>query len=87
LSGCDFLSGPFVLNAGGSKAAFLIFPQQHFLVLLSTLRIHFFYSALYFRSLVECEASEGAQIGGDIVHCAYIDRQKLSQPERAHFLI
>jgi len=65
----------------------LIFPQQHFLVLLSTFRIHFFYSALYFRSLVECKASKDNQIGGDIIYCAYIDRQKLSQPERAHFLI
>jgi hypothetical protein len=75
------------LNAGGLKAAFLIVPQRHSLVLLSTLQIHFFHSVLYFRSLVECEASEFAQIRGDIVHCAYIDRQKLSQPECAHFLI
>jgi hypothetical protein len=49
------------LNAGGSKAAFLIVPQQHSLVLLSTLQIHFFYSALYFRSSVEWEASEATK--------------------------
>ena len=61
---------------------FLIVPQQRFFRFTLDLHIHFFYSPLYFRSLMDCEPSEYAQIGGDIVYCAYIDRQKISQPER-----
>jgi hypothetical protein len=55
---------------------FLIVPQQRFLRFTLDLHIYFFYSPLYFRSLLDCELSECDQIGGDIVYCAYIDRQK-----------
>ena len=51
---------------------FLIVPQQRFFRFTLDLHIHFFYSPVYFRSLVDCEPSECAQIGGDIVYCAYI---------------
>jgi SAM-dependent methyltransferase len=56
------------------KQLFLIVPQQRFFRFTLDLHIHFFYSPLYFRSLVECEPSECKQVGGDIVYCAYIDR-------------
>jgi ubiquinone/menaquinone biosynthesis C-methylase UbiE len=55
---------------------FLIVPQQRFFRFTLDLHIHFFYSPAYFRSLVDCEPGECAQIGGDIVYCAYIDQQK-----------
>jgi len=55
---------------------FLIVPQQRFFRFTLDLHIHFFYSQAYFRSLVDCEPGECAQIGGDIVYCAYIDQQK-----------
>ncbi len=58
------------------KQLFLIVPQQRFFRFTLDLHIHFFYSPLYFQSLVDCEPSKCAQIGGDIVYCAYIDRQK-----------
>jgi ubiquinone/menaquinone biosynthesis C-methylase UbiE len=56
------------------KQLFLIVPQQRFFRFTLDLHIHFFYSPLYFRSLVECEPSECEQVGGDIVYCGYIDR-------------
>jgi len=54
---------------------FLIVPQQRFFRFTLDLHIHFFYSPTYFRSLVGCEPSECAQIGGDIVYCAYVDQR------------
>jgi hypothetical protein len=55
------------------KQPFLIVRQQRFFGFTLDLYIHFFYSPLYFRSLVECEPSQCEQVGGDIVYCAYID--------------
>jgi hypothetical protein len=55
------------------KQLFLIVPQQRFFRFTLDLHIHFFYSPLYFRSLVECEPSKCEQVGGNIVYCAYID--------------
>jgi ubiquinone/menaquinone biosynthesis C-methylase UbiE len=57
------------------KQLFLIVPQQRFFRFTLDLHIHFFYSPDYFRSLVDCEPSECAEIGGDIVYSAYIERQ------------
>ena len=57
------------------KQLFLIVPQQRFFRFTLDLHIHFFYSPEYFRSLVDYEPSECEQIGGDIVYCAYIERQ------------
>jgi hypothetical protein len=56
------------------KQLFLIVPQQRFFRFTLDLHIHFFYSPLYFRSLVECKSSECKQVGGDIVYCAYINQ-------------
>ena len=58
------------------KQLFLILPLQRFFRFTLDLHIHFFYSPQYFRSLVDCEPSECAQIGGDIVYCAYMDQRK-----------
>ena len=62
------------LKRVAKKQLFLIVPQQRFFRFTLDLHIHFFYSPEYFRSLVDYEPSECAQIGGDIVYCAYIER-------------
>jgi ubiquinone/menaquinone biosynthesis C-methylase UbiE len=64
------------LKRAARNQLFLIVPQQRFFRFTLDLHIHFFYSPAYFRSLVDCEPSECSQIDGDIVYCAYIDRQK-----------
>jgi SAM-dependent methyltransferase len=63
---------------------FLIVPQQRFFRFTLDLHIHFFYSPIYFQSLVDCPRSECAQVGGDIVYCAYIDRDEINQREPAN---
>jgi ubiquinone/menaquinone biosynthesis C-methylase UbiE len=65
------------------KRLFLIVPQQRFFRFTLDLHIHFFYSPVYFQSLVDCPRSECVQVGGDIVYCAYIDRDEISQSEPA----
>jgi len=72
------------LKRVAGKQLFLIVPLQRFFRFTLDLHIHFFYSLQYFGSLVDCEPSECAQIGGDIVYCARLDRGKASQAEHAH---
>ena len=66
---------------------FLIVPQQRFFRFTLDLHIHFFYSPIYFQSLVDCPRSECVQVGGDIVYCAYIERNEISQrgPDKSRF--
>jgi ubiquinone/menaquinone biosynthesis C-methylase UbiE len=66
------------------RQLFLIVPQQRFFRFTLDLHIHFFYSPAYFQSLVDCLRSECAQVGGDIVYCAYIDRDEISQRDPAN---
>jgi ubiquinone/menaquinone biosynthesis C-methylase UbiE len=63
---------------------FLIVPQQRFFRFTLDLHIHFFYSPVYFQSLVNCPRSECAQVGGDIVYCAYIGRDEISERDTAN---
>jgi ubiquinone/menaquinone biosynthesis C-methylase UbiE len=65
------------------RQLFLIVPQQRFFRFTLDLHIHFFYSPTYFQSLVDCPRSECAQVGGDIVYCAYIDRDEISERDPA----
>jgi ubiquinone/menaquinone biosynthesis C-methylase UbiE len=63
------------------RQLFLIVPQQRFFRFTLDLHIHFFYSPIYFQSLVDCPQSECVQVGGDIVYHAYIGRDEISQRE------
>jgi ubiquinone/menaquinone biosynthesis C-methylase UbiE len=64
------------LKRVATNQLFLIVPQQRFFRFTLDLHIHFFYSPKYFQSLLDWEPSECDQIGGDIVYCAYFDKQR-----------